>query len=99
MRWLSLQTIGVVGVAILTVLILALDFREHATVTPSAASRPNALSSLETELQRCQALGKAATDDAACTKVWAENRRRFFGSDLGAVAKTNTSLKNEARRP
>ena len=30
------------------------------------------------ELQRCQALGLAAKDDAACEAAWAENRRRFF---------------------
>lgn len=95
MRWPSLQTIGVVGVAILTVLVLALDFREHGTATPSAASRPNALSSLDVELQRCQLLGKAAADDVVCTKAWAENRRRFFGSELGAKAPS----KSEARAP
>ena len=99
MRWLSFQTIGVVGVAILTVLALALDFREHDAATPWAASRPNALSSLDVELQRCQVLGKGAVDDTTCTKVWAENRRRFFGKELGTPPKTNSSLKSEAKGP
>jgi conjugative transfer region protein TrbK len=30
------------------------------------------------ELQRCQALGEAATKDAACLALWAETRRRFL---------------------
>ncbi|MGO4830683.1 putative entry exclusion protein TrbK-alt [Rhizobiaceae sp. 2RAB30] len=33
------------------------------------------------ELSRCRELGMTAAADAACRKVWAENRRRFFGSD------------------
>ncbi|MGO4840307.1 putative entry exclusion protein TrbK-alt, partial [Rhizobiaceae sp. 2RAB30] len=32
-------------------------------------------------LTRCRNLGMAAADDAACRKAWAENRRRFFGSE------------------
>jgi len=33
------------------------------------------------ELGRCRDLGTAALEDAACRKVWAENRRRFFRMD------------------
>jgi conjugative transfer region protein TrbK len=33
---------------------------------------------LAAELARCQTIGMAAKDDAACESVWAENRRRFF---------------------
>jgi len=33
---------------------------------------------LAAELARCQAIGMAAQNDAACAKAWAENRRRFF---------------------
>lgn len=33
------------------------------------------------ELGRCRHLGIAAADEAACRKAWAENRRRFFGSE------------------
>lgn len=32
------------------------------------------------EFGRCRHLGIAAADEAACRKAWAENRRRFFGS-------------------
>jgi len=40
---------------------------------PAAVSDP-----LAPELARCQAIGIAAKDDAACEAAWAENRRRFF---------------------
>lgn len=33
---------------------------------------------LSRELARCQAIGMAAKDDAACKAAWAENRHRFF---------------------
>jgi conjugative transfer region protein TrbK len=35
---------------------------------------------LARELARCQAIGMAAEDDAACKAAWTENRRRFFAS-------------------
>jgi conjugative transfer region protein TrbK len=35
------------------------------------------------ELLRCQAIGMAARDDAACEAAWAENRRRFFAALSG----------------
>lgn len=95
MRCPSLQTIGLIGVAIVTVLSLALDFHVDDATKPLTMPQQRAASSLEAELQRCQLLGKAAVDNAACTKAWAENRRRFFGSQLGAKA----SSKSEARAP
>lgn len=33
------------------------------------------------EFGRCRDLGMSAADEAACRKAWAENRRRFFGSE------------------
>lgn len=98
-RWLSIQALATIGVAILTVLMMALDVREHDTAKPSAAPSQHAVTTLQTELQRCQLLGKAASDDAACTKAWAENRRRFFGSEVGVAAKANTPFKREAKTP
>jgi conjugative transfer region protein TrbK len=35
---------------------------------------------LARELTRCQAIGMAAEEDAACKAAWAENRRRFFAA-------------------
>jgi conjugative transfer region protein TrbK len=97
MRWLRIQMITTIGVAVLTVLVMALDFREHDIAKPSTAAPPHALVTLQAELQRCQLLGKAAAYDADCTKAWAENRRRFFGSEFGGA--TKTPPKSEARAP
>ncbi|TPW28125.1 putative entry exclusion protein TrbK-alt [Pararhizobium mangrovi] len=36
-------------------------------------------------LVRCQRLGAEATRDPVCLKAWADNRRRFLGSDRPAV--------------
>ena len=99
MRWLSFQTLAKVGVAILTVLVLAIDFHEVGGIKRPVAQPTHFATDLQAELQRCQLLGKAALDDVACTKVWAENRRRFFGSEIGAAAKANTLFKSEARAP
>ncbi|MCW8057264.1 putative entry exclusion protein TrbK-alt [Agrobacterium tumefaciens] len=49
------------------------------------------------ELARCRDLGMSAADDAACRKAWAENRRRFFGSERSeppAVPDTGRSRSN-----
>ncbi|MBS7538905.1 putative entry exclusion protein TrbK-alt [Ancylobacter lacus] len=34
---------------------------------------------LRDEQRRCQQLGEAATQDAACLKIWAQTRDRFLG--------------------
>ena len=65
---------------------------------PAAGSDPLAL-----ELARCQAIGMAAKDDAACEAAWAENRRRFFTyrpADSAAPARTgeqNSTAKPEGQ--
>ena len=43
------------------------------TLAPALTETP-----LRAEFARCNALGTAAADDAACRAAWAENRRRFF---------------------
>ncbi|OYY77765.1 MAG: hypothetical protein B7Y43_09065 [Sphingomonas sp. 28-62-20] len=37
---------------------------------------------LPAELRRCQSIGAAGANDAACLRAWAENRSRFFMSNL-----------------
>jgi len=34
------------------------------------------------ELRRCQAIGAAGANDAMCLRAWAENRSRFFMSNV-----------------
>lgn len=88
----SLRTIAEIGAAVVAFLALAVDLRDdHAAKPPPAP--PHAADTLRAELLRCQGLGKAALDDAKCTSVWAENRRRFFGSQLGTAAQHSTVAK------
>ena len=65
--------------------------------TPSApANAP-----LAAELARCQAIGMAAQNDAACATAWAENRRRFFTyrpTDDGAAPTTTPALPKSEER-
>jgi conjugative transfer region protein TrbK len=99
MRRPSLQTIGLISVAILTVLTLAVDFHDDHATKPPPAPLPHAADTLRAELLRCQLLGKAALDDATCTAAWAGNRRRFFGSQLGTTTQHNTVAKEKAKNP
>ena len=57
----------------------AFHFRHDGTSASAPVRMPAAVSDpLAPELARCQAIGMAAKDDAACEAAWAENRRRFF---------------------
>jgi len=69
---------GYVAVAVL-IAATAIQFR-HGDTVESRALRTTSTESdpLAHELTRCQAIGMAAKDDAACDAAWAENRRRFF---------------------
>jgi conjugative transfer region protein TrbK len=62
-----------------TIIVAAVQFHRHVSPGPlptsSASSRPDPLAAA---MARCQALGMAAENDAACQATWAENRRRFF---------------------
>jgi conjugative transfer region protein TrbK len=63
---------AVIGATVLTV-------RHSDMDTPTSARAPGTRSDpLASELARCQTIGMAAKDDAACESAWAENRHRFF---------------------
>ncbi len=57
----------------------ALQFNRNGVSPPvtqlTATSRPDPLAAA---MARCQTLGMAAENDAACQAAWAENNRRFF---------------------
>jgi conjugative transfer region protein TrbK len=95
----SLRTIAEIGVAVVAFLALAVDIRDDHTTKPPPAPLPHVADTLRTELLRCQLLGKVALDDATCTAVWAENRKRFFGSQLGTSAQHSTVAKEKAKTP
>ncbi|MFZ1964824.1 MAG: putative entry exclusion protein TrbK-alt [Roseiarcus sp.] len=55
---------------------------------------------LARELARCQAIGMAVEEDAACKAAWAENRRRFFASPpTEPASSTPTSEQKPADNP
>jgi conjugative transfer region protein TrbK len=84
---------AVIGATVLTV-------RHNDMDTPASARAPATGSDpLASELARCQTIGMAAKDDAACEAAWAENRRRFFTyrhAD-GAVSAQSSYRKPAAR--
>jgi conjugative transfer region protein TrbK len=57
----------------------AVQFHRHGAPpqlpTSVVTSRPDPLAAV---LARCQTLGMAAENDAACQAAWAENSRQFF---------------------
>jgi len=61
------------------IIVAAVQFHRHGAPRPlptsAVKSRPDPLAAA---MARCQALGMAAENDAACQAAWAENRRRFF---------------------
>ena len=70
---------GAVAAAIVAT---ALHLRRDPSLPPAiVAPATNASDPLAPALARCQALGMAAKDDAACEATWAANRRRFFSLD------------------
>ena len=81
-RLLNIAAVGrAAGFALVAAAIVAtsIHFRHEDSSRPASVSTPSASSdSLARELARCQAMGMAAKDDAACEAAWAENRRRFF---------------------
>jgi conjugative transfer region protein TrbK len=59
--------------------VTALYFRHNGTGASAPVRMPAVQSDpLAAELARCQTIGMAAKDDAACEATWAENRCRFF---------------------
>jgi conjugative transfer region protein TrbK len=55
--------------------------------TDTTIAVPPAGEPLHDELIRCQLLGEAGAHDAACLRVWAENRRRFLAPGAHPNAK------------
>ncbi len=78
-------TIAAIGRAAVFALVAATIVAAGIRLRHEDAGRPTSLTTTSTasdplarELARCQAIGMAAKDDAACEAAWAENRRRFF---------------------
>jgi conjugative transfer region protein TrbK len=86
----TLIVLGLVAGIISVVLWLS----AQTTGDEGAAARqasPAKTDALGAALVRCNALGSAALDDAACKRAWAESRRRFLGgSDPQSTGSTAT---------
>jgi len=90
-RLLDLPAIGrAAGCLLVAAAIIAAAVQFHRQGAPrplptsSVAPRPDPLAAA---MARCQALGMAAENDAACQAAWAENRRRFFSGSPAPVAR------------
>jgi conjugative transfer region protein TrbK len=81
---LDIGTVGrVVGFVAVAATIVATAVHFHHEQIGTSDRVDSAAASVQSnplarELARCQAIGMAAKDDAACEAAWAENRRRFF---------------------
>jgi conjugative transfer region protein TrbK len=64
----------------------AIQLRGNEDAIPASAA-PKATNSIESDLARCRAVTSEQTDAYEhCHRIWAENRRRFFGRRNGAAA-------------
>jgi conjugative transfer region protein TrbK len=73
----------VIGFALIALAIVAVALHRRYDEEPAGAPLPAPSipsDALSRELTRCQTIGIAAAEDAACKAAWAENRRRFFAS-------------------
>ncbi|MFT4003841.1 MAG: putative entry exclusion protein TrbK-alt [Rhizobium sp.] len=75
-RMIAVLALGSAMIAAVMVL------RENAPeVAPAHPLRDPGGEPAHSELARCRDIGTAALEDASCRKAWAENRRRFLGTD------------------
>ena len=73
---------ALVGVVITMTALQMRDAPARPTETEIIAAGEEGVDPLPAELRRCQALGAAGANDAACLRAWAENRSRFFMSSV-----------------
>lgn len=62
-----------------TAAVVEMSREEKAAVPSPSRTVEAARNALPYEQQRCEQLGEAAAQDAACLKVWAQTRDRFLG--------------------
>ena len=81
-RWLLGKVLMLIGATLVLGLILigvtGELTREAHEVQSSDRNPQTHLRPDHAELERCQALGEAASTDVACLALWAETRRRFL---------------------
>jgi conjugative transfer region protein TrbK len=79
------------GAAMLVVAACAIQFRGDSDETAANSGGAQTTGTLDSSLARCQAVTpeQTATYDY-CRRIWAENRRRFFGQKGSAAAPTGS---------
>jgi conjugative transfer region protein TrbK len=66
----------------------AVQFHRDGAAPPvTQLTAPSRVDPLAAVMARCQTLGMAAENDAACQAAWAENRRRFFNDSPAPEAR------------
>ncbi|WP_421699755.1 putative entry exclusion protein TrbK-alt [Ancylobacter sp.] len=70
-----------------TAAVLAMSREEKAREPSPIRTVEAAHDPLRDEQRRCQRLGEAAAQDAACLKVWAQTRDRFLGRPASIVGR------------
>ncbi len=81
----TIARIGAVAFVGVVITMTALQMRDapaRPTETEIITLDEEGVDPLPAELRRCQALGAAGANDAACLRAWAENRSRFFMSSV-----------------
>ena len=71
-----------VGVVITMTALQMRDDPARPTETEIITLDEEGVDPLPAELRRCQSIGAAGANDAACLRAWAENRSRFFMSSV-----------------
>ena len=71
-----------VGVVITMTALQMRDAPARPTETEIITLDEESVDPLPAELRRCQSIGAAGANDAACLRAWAENRSRFFMSSV-----------------
>ncbi|MGM4976016.1 putative entry exclusion protein TrbK-alt [Tardiphaga sp. 619_E2_N8_4] len=91
------------GAAMLVVAACAIQLRGDSDETASNSTAPQSTGTLEPSLARCQTVKPEQTATYGyCRRIWAENRRRFFGRTKSTAASDQSSElppKDQSRIP
>ena len=90
--------VAAIGLAAVAITLGVIQMREPSPSPPGPLAidaQVAPVDPLREELRRCQAIGVEAASDRTCLRAWAENRRRFLGSDARPMARANVPVGTE----
>jgi len=82
----TLARIGAVVFVALAVTATAIDMNRSDAGPETATEKPPSIvrhDPLDDQLARCVLAGEEGAHDPGCLKAWADNRRRFLGTEAG----------------